>query len=149
MTSFSSFFKKHLGSQLNLNQEGVEIRRTLSVAFKLDISWRGSFWVLIQVECRWYWNPCMWLEVGLKMKGDNKERNIGRSEEFTLVGQENTIPSPLQHSPQMPVLLSPRGCFPFCCTCLFSIKSRIPWRLSCFCSLSSHGEWDETRQTWF
>lgn len=54
------------------------------------------------------------------MKGDNKEINVGRSEEFTLVGQENSVPSPLQHSLQMPVLLSPCGCFPFCCSPVFS-----------------------------
>lgn len=52
------------------------------------------------------------------MKGGNKEINIERSEEFSLAGQENTVPPPLQHSPQMPALLSPHGLFPFCCTCL-------------------------------
>lgn len=52
------------------------------------------------------------------MKAENKEINIGRSEEFTLAGQENTVPSPLQHSPKMPVLLSPCGLLPFSFTCL-------------------------------
>lgn len=52
------------------------------------------------------------------MKGENKEINIGRSEEFTLAGQENTVPSPLQHTPKMPVLLSPHGLLPFSFTCL-------------------------------
>ena len=42
------------------------------------------------------------------MKGENKEINIRRSEEFTLAGRENTMPSPSQPSPKMFVFLSPR-----------------------------------------
>lgn len=49
----------------------------------------------------------MCLEVGLEMKGENKEINIGRSEEFSLAGHENTTPFCLKHSPETPVLLSP------------------------------------------
>lgn len=52
------------------------------------------------------------------MKGENKEINIMRSEEFTLAGQENTVPSPLQHSPKIPMLLSPCGLVLFSFTCL-------------------------------
>lgn len=125
LTYFRSFFKRQLGSEF---QEQVELRGTLSEAFKWDISWRGYFQ---GVDCRQYENPWMLLEAGLKMKGGNKDLNAGRSEEFVLAGQGNTVPSPLQLSPEVPMFLSPHGLLWFSFTCLsLQDQSCIPWRFS-------------------
>lgn len=61
------------------------------------------------------------------MKGGNKDMNAGRSEEFALSGQGNTVPSPLQLSPEVPMFLSPRGLlwFAFACPSL-QYQSCIP-----------------------
>lgn len=75
------------------------------------------------------------------MKGGNKDLNAGRSEKFVLAGQGNTVPSPLQLSPEVPMFLSPHGLLWFSLLVFpFSIKAASPEGFLGFWYLSSHRE---------
>lgn len=105
LNSFSSFFKRQLGSQC---QEGVELRRTLSVAFKWDISWRASFQGGLSVGgvkilgC--YWN------LDWRWREGTRRGMLGGVKSLLLQGK-GTRHLLLYNSHLEPMILSPHGIF--------------------------------------
>lgn len=144
LNSFSSFFKRQLGSRC---QEGVELRGTLSVACKWDISWRGSFQGGLSVGgvkilgC--YWN------LDWRWREGTRRGMLGGVRSLLLQGK-GTQHLLLYSSHLEPMFLPPQGIFGSSLVVFpFSIKAASPEGCLGFWCLSSPREWDETRQTWF